>query len=221
MASLADDLPTSKERSKKHRMNRITNITTWAECFCAYIAVLSERAQSHTQDLLAYMSLIIHAARQYKGLEWLTYDSTFGQQAVNNPQKKWSTINTSLWTTIFCNASPQEHCPTCLSLDHMQSDCSDAPPPKNAKPTTLNQPVEQHSPPSQICIRFNIKGCSSASCTYRHICLECHGVHHRSGCPLLRRPQPCPSRYSKDHYVKRHPPESSFHPHRGDSRSNA
>lgn len=58
----ADDLPASKERSKKHRMNRITNITTWAECFCAYIVVLSEQAPSRTQDLLAYMSLIIHAA---------------------------------------------------------------------------------------------------------------------------------------------------------------
>lgn len=62
----------SKEKSKKHRTNHITNISTWAECFCAYITVLLKQVPSRTQDLLAYMSLITHAARQYKGSGELT-----------------------------------------------------------------------------------------------------------------------------------------------------
>ena len=129
------------------------------------------------------------AARKYKGPGWQTYDAIFGQQAANDKYLKWANVNTSLWTTVFCNASPQEHCSTCLSLDHTLKDCPqqqgskiiDAPSAPDKSDSSLAAP---------ICVRFNSQGCHSTTCSLRHICLECHGHHRRTRCPLSYRPCP-------------------------------
>ena len=104
---------------------------------------------ARTQDLLAYLSIVVNAARKYKGPGWQTYDAIFRQQAANDQHRKWADVNTSLWTTVFCNASPQDHCATCLSLDHTQTDCpehlrskrSGSPPrPRRPNPHSHRQP---------------------------------------------------------------------------------
>ena len=111
-------LPATLNRVRKYaamHAPRITQIKTWVECFSTYTSVIVSQDPSRIQDLLAYLSTIVHAVRKYKGSGWQTYDAIFRQQAVN--------VNTSLWTTVLCNASPQEHCSTCLSLDHTLKDC--------------------------------------------------------------------------------------------------
>ena len=65
-ASLAEDPSTSKIKGRKCHPGKITNIATWVECFATYISVISMRNPSRTQDLLAYMSLIVHVSRQYR-----------------------------------------------------------------------------------------------------------------------------------------------------------
>ena len=100
-AALADDPSTSKTKGKKRHSAKITNIATWTECFATYTSLVSMRNPARTQDLLAYMSLIAHASRQYKGDEWLSYDAVFRQQAADHPEWKWASVNTSLWPSAM------------------------------------------------------------------------------------------------------------------------
>ena len=116
-------------------------------------------------------------------------------------------VNSSLWTTVFCNATSQDHCLLCLSLNHTQANCPDKPqsseatsPPKSQQKQAADHQVAS---PRPICIHYNSKGCNSASCTYRHICLECHGNHRQSTCPSSYR-------YRPDDRKKRGVPERSF-----------
>ena len=197
-AALSEDQSSSKDKSKKRKKGKITQIATWVECFTTYASVVCMQDPSRTWDLFAYMALIVHAARQYKGTEWQSYDTLFRKQAVDHKDWIWANINTSLWTKAFCNATLQDLCSTCLSLDHTTGDCPEAETPKtnstdNSQPaTSAKQQKPNTTSPSQspICIRYNSRGCTSATCTYRHICLESHGNHRRTFCPSVRRFQP-------------------------------
>ena len=219
-ASLSEDPSTSKDKGKKRKTNRITQIQTWVECFAAYTSVLTVQFPSRTQDLLAYLATIVHAARQYKGSGWQTYDTIFRQQAANDSTRKWADVNTSLWTTVFCNASPQDHCATCLCLDHTQSDCPTLQGSKvSDKDNTPTSAKAETTPPSPICMRFNSQGCTSATCSFRHVCLECHGNHRRTRCPLTYRQRPYPNRAPKDKQTNA--PPSTFRPRKGEERKNS
>ena len=52
-------------------------------------------------DLLAYASLIISAARRFKGSGWQVYDANFRSQAAANSLTVWAQTNSSLWTTLI------------------------------------------------------------------------------------------------------------------------
>lgn len=219
-SSLSEDPSTSKEKAKKQRPPRISQIATWVECFSAYASVVVMQQPARTQDLLAYLSIVVNAARKYKGPGWQTYDAIFRQQAANDQHRKWADVNTSLWTTVFCNASPQDHCATCLSLDHTQTDCPEhlrskrsGSPPRPRRPNPPQSPST-----SPICTRFNTQGCTSSTCSFRHVCLECHGNHRRSNCHLKYRPRPYPSMPRKD---RRSPsPPRAFRYRKEDERKN-
>ena len=120
---MANNPSPSKDKSKKWK-NTINTITAWVECFATYTSIPSQHSSSRTQDLLVYMTTIVRAARKYKGNEWQTYDTIFRQQAVHHAEHKWAKVNPSLWTTVFCNATQQDHYPqlirpqsSCLSWD--------------------------------------------------------------------------------------------------------
>ena len=66
----------SSKESKK-RVPRIVSIMSWIECFTTYISLIAMKRPDRVSDLLAYMSLIIYAARQYEENPWLSYDATF------------------------------------------------------------------------------------------------------------------------------------------------
>ncbi len=58
----------SKEgERKKAKGKRVANILQWVECFHAYMGVVIQQQPSRALDLLAYASLVVHAARKYKG----------------------------------------------------------------------------------------------------------------------------------------------------------
>ena len=47
----------------------------WVECSHTYIGVIAQQQPGRVTDLLAYASLIVHAARKFKGEGWLQYDN--------------------------------------------------------------------------------------------------------------------------------------------------
>ena len=79
----------SREDGRRTRGKRVTNILQWVECFHSYMGIVVQAQPERTQDFLAYASLIVHAARKYKGEGWATYDRNFCRQAAVHPQEKW------------------------------------------------------------------------------------------------------------------------------------
>ena len=72
-------------------------------------------------DLHGYSSLIVHAARKFKG----GYDINFRKRAAAFPSEQWAEINPTLRQLAFANASPRTHCTPCFSLDHTTQLCDD------------------------------------------------------------------------------------------------
>ena len=161
----------------------MSSISQWVQCFNTYMSIVALKQPSRITDLLAYSSLIVQAHRKYSGDNWQVYDRNFRQQAAARQPLLWAHIDPGLWTMAFANATANQHCQWCLSLDHPTCECPDR--------------VTDSAVP--ICRRWNWMECSQSSCRYRHICSGCLSPHHKEcRCPLGRqrgpaRPQPYPS----------------------------
>lgn len=146
------------------------SILAWTECFLPYIAIVTKRDSARVPNLLAYASLIISAARHFKGNGWQVYDANFRSQAAVNGLTVWAQTNSLLWTTIFS-----------LSVDHLSEECHKNLrrkkfPDEDAGPSTSRTLARHGVQP--ICKSWNYSHCVSATCAYRHVCLECRGNHH-------------------------------------------
>ena len=169
-----DKAGTSSEKAERPKKRKITNILQWVECFNAYMIILDQ--PERIPDLLAYSSLIVHAARKFRGEGWLHYDRNVRKRAAAGAGDKWGEVNTSLWALAFANAQPKEHCTLCFSLDHVTQACEEY-----TKPSEPRQEVQENAP---ICLKWNWQFCQASSCRYRHnVCVECHGDHKAKNCP--------------------------------------
>jgi hypothetical protein len=193
----AEPLPGTREERRKPKGKRVASVLQWVECFHSYIGVVVQQDPSRVQELLAYASLVVHAARKYKGEGWATYDRNFRKRAAAHPGEKWGELNMPLWTLAFCNAQPRDHCSICLSLDHATTACDEyeAPDESRAGNQTPARPQKQRASGNPrgkqpICINWNRSSCTSATCDYQHICLECHQRHREKDCPTARRFSP-------------------------------
>ena len=198
MAELLPEARTEiqNEKDKKNRYKgEVKSILAWTECFLAYIAIVVKQDPARVPDLLAYASLIISAARRFKGNGWQVYDANFRSQAAANSLTVWAQTNSSLWTTVFSTAEAVDHCTHCLSVDHMSDECH-----KNSRSKKLlDEDVGPSTSRAQarhvvqpICKSWNYSHCVSATCAYRHVCLECRENHRIVQCPTNRRFQPYP-----------------------------
>ena len=177
--NLSEEKSPDKSKDSKRKKRKIANILQWVECFNAYVTILNQ--PDRISDLLAYSSLIVHAARKFKGENWIAYDRNFRKQAAATRNKKWADIDMSLWALAFAKAEPQETCSICFSLDHKTQECEDYTKPLENEPSTSKQ-----TKTSPICLKWNWQNCQSSSCTYRHnICIECHEPHKARNCPSL------------------------------------
>ena len=198
----ADQAPsTSKEDKQKPKTKRVTSILQWVECFHSYMGVLIQQQPARVQDLLAYASLIVHAARKYKGDGWATYDRNFRKRAAAHPGEKWGDLNMPLWALAFCNAEAKEHCDLCMSVDHATKACMDYDSPDEDKPKSAHSQKQRSTARGKtpICINWNRSSCKSPTCEYQHICLECHRGHKERDCPSRQRYAP----YSREKPGKR------------------
>ena len=164
----------------------------------AYIAVIAMKDASRVQDLLAYASLIVKASNDYEGTPWLLYDSHFRSHAAAKPVGGWCVVYPHLWTQYFnqaqakCNSPAKSENGTGKILGTEQRESTGQQnPSKNPSsiqgasrvPNQRFQPYPKNPP---ICRRWNSTGCREASCSFRYICIECHGNHREVHCPLTR-----------------------------------
>ena len=191
--------------SKKPKCKQVGDILQWVECFNAYTGVVLAQNPSRASDLLSYSSLIVHAARKYRGEGWVQYDVNFRRRAAAFPLTRWAEINPTLWQLAFSNATPQAHCELCFSLDHATDKCDDY---ETSSDSTQGKGKQREKSPAKdssskkrpICLRWNQSQCHSTYCNYQYICLECHQPHKAKDCSVTRRFTP----YKRDrHYDDR------------------
>ena len=65
------------------------------------MAVLALTEPHVASELMAYMGLIVRVSHDYEGLEWVRYDAAFKRQAALTQNKRWSTINATLFAMNF------------------------------------------------------------------------------------------------------------------------
>ena len=66
------------EAQRRHsRRPPVTDTMTWLQCYVRLAEVLSTRYPDKAQELWAYQSLIIRAARNYLGQAWMAYDCLY------------------------------------------------------------------------------------------------------------------------------------------------
>ena len=188
--------PTLSEafQRKAREEKQISTIEQWVICFSSYMSVVVLRAPNRTRDLLAYLSLVVKAAHNFEGTPWLwlSYDAHFRCLAATMQLQCWSTPNQGIWSQYFSRASPRNQGTNALSvgpyLDTSRDDKDERKGPKPAPQTSSGGGRKRDRPspyPKQapICMRWNREGCRAPDCTFRHICLECHGAHRETNCP--------------------------------------
>ena len=159
-------MPTTNTPSRKK--SDVHDILTWVECFNSYIAVITSFRPERAQDLLAYMTLIIHIAKQFPGRCWYNYDRAFRLQATASNLINWTQINSDLY-----------HCHTSVAV-------------QTSRPQTSRMRERRGNQSSPIaCKSWNTGACSSPHefCRFRHKCdrAGCDGPHRRIECQELVR----------------------------------
>ena len=149
---------------------------------------------------MAYMAMIVRSSQDFKDLVWLRYDVGFRRQVALTKNRKWSQINTTLYSIRFTTSfrGGVSRCELCLGSTHSTADCAlqgDPDPDmrdrvKAVEATLLalasrqrrqagDQPTQRTN---QVCRLFNQGRCNFAKCKYIHECLQCRGPHPVSRC---------------------------------------
>ena len=94
---LPDNFPTGETPPSKSKQKRypVPSLLTWAECFFSYMSIIATNQPARISNLLAFMSVILYAARHFDGEEWKIYDTNFRKQAAPLNLVRWSEINPS------------------------------------------------------------------------------------------------------------------------------
>ena len=71
------------------------------QCFTTYVAVLGPHDPPMIPEMMAYLRLIVQVSQDFEGLAWVRYDVAFRRQAALTGNRKWSAINTTLYSMCF------------------------------------------------------------------------------------------------------------------------
>ncbi len=188
--TLADTL-----QIRQRELKQITSIEQWVVCFNAFISVIALQQPHRVRDLLAYSSIITKAAHDYEGNPWLAYDVHFRTLAASMQLPTWGQVDQALWSQHFNRATVRvKDGGSALAIGPYstgQAEGADAGHSSSqarsgGKPTSTGKGKERVSPyprTAPICIKWNRENCRSPACTYRHVCLSCHGQHREANCP--------------------------------------
>ena len=181
--------PTLAEALQKRSrdLKQISTIEQWVVCFSAFMSVIALRIPGRIRDLLAYQALIVKAAHDYEGTPWLSYDAHFRSVAATMQLQTWSTPDQTIWSQYFNRANPRMAGSNALSVGPYGYSNQDDLRGVMATPARALARKERPLPYSRqapICLRWNKEGCRSPDCTYRHMCLACHGPHREPQCSM-------------------------------------
>ena len=189
-----------KRDSRPRRSRKVTDIFTWLQCYATYVAVLAQHEPSAVPELMAYMTL--RSSQDFEGLAWMRYDSSFRRQAALTCNKRWSTINSTLYTMNFSGRmSGSKRCELCFGTSHTERECAQSGDPdpdmRNrvktiesailafVKPGHNPRPTSAQAHPSgEACRKWNGGGCTYPKCRHLHVCSECRGGHPVTRCSI-------------------------------------
>ena len=201
------------------RPRKVTEITSWVQCFASYVGVLAGPSPEAVPELMAYLIHIVRVSQDFGGMAWVNYDMAFRRQAATTGNRQWSKINPSLYSICFAGAARNnKRCELCLSLTHESRDCALSGEGEQevgarlsaiesavlsltaARPATNTPlPTPQRR---EICRSWNENRCTYPRCRFRHACRVCFGPRPAVECceralaPLRPRQVPPPRNLS-------------------------
>ena len=76
------DAPDDEQfKGSKSKLQEVTNIVEWVQCFGTYIAIITRTEPHRITDLLGYQNLIIQSYQKYQKGCWVAYDCEFRRKA--------------------------------------------------------------------------------------------------------------------------------------------
>lgn len=191
LGSSADD---EGSKTSKQKCKSVASILEWIQCFGIYVAVLARSQPERVPDLLAYQTLMIQAHLEFQGDNWLGYDRNFRLRAASEGNRKWATIDTTLWSLAFSGKGRTTRCRHCFSLFHLSTECQ-----LNQDSQPSSRPVAHPPQPTRqsprVCYQWNnspATHCSFPGCRYEHKCALCirgpwatDADHKAINCPRL------------------------------------
>ena len=104
----------------------VADIFSWIQCFKSYVSVQGSQHPEAIPELMAYMAMIVRSSQDFKDLAWLRYDVGVRRQAALTKNRKWSQINTTLYSMCFTTnfRGGVSRCELCLGSTHSTADCA-------------------------------------------------------------------------------------------------
>ena len=173
----------SKSTTKEKKLPPIEDIQSWSIAMLLYTATIHSRYPHKTGELLVYMANILQTSMTYPVDDCLAYDRVFRAQAHPKPSFDWGSDNTKLWNNKFSVRAKPKPCTKCKSTLHASVDCLMDDLSNGRKQAPSTQPVDKSS---EVCMGFNIGGCSLQQCPRQHLCYRCSANHGLVNCPKAR-----------------------------------
>jgi len=102
---------------------KVTDLYSWLQCYAIYMVVLGPPELQAIPELIVYMAFIIRVSQEYEGLGWFRYNSAFRWQAVLSRNKRWSVINSTLFSmNSTVRPLAVRHCKLCFATTHSERD---------------------------------------------------------------------------------------------------
>ena len=167
--------------------------------FATYVAVLGPHDPPMIPEMMAYLRLIVQVSQ-----DWVRYDVAFRRQAALTGNRKWSAINTTLYSMCFTGrATRARRCEIRFTSTHTERECAqhgDPDPDVTSRMRTLETAVIALAgpgtwglcrgspraaaaglpvhPSGETCRKWNSDtGCTFPRCRHSHACSSCEGAH--------------------------------------------
>ena len=102
-----------------YRKRPVSDVLIWVQYFGIYVGILAKQFPDAVPELMSYMVSIIKASADNQGLAWVKYDTFYHRRAAATNCRKWSQINSSLFSLCFTGKTQGlQHCELCGDTAH-------------------------------------------------------------------------------------------------------
>ena len=165
----------------KVRNKQNEDISTWLQCFSAYMAVLAKKYPETIGDMMAYMITVMRAQIEFEEPAWRTYDESYRDKAATTGNRKWSAIDPYLYNKIFTGrAKKVAICSSCGNTGHTIAGCKRK---RSAWESSKGEDVKCRSPKIYWDYNSGSECQYGDNCRFQHRCSECGEQHPVIHCP--------------------------------------